>query len=97
VFSPPRPGIAVGRAIAYGFGVRLGSEFRPWGWGISQFDWGGHDVFTHRPASRWGPEARVEKHALAPRSLREREEQQTGQPYLEEHGQPVESSDPPGK
>jgi hypothetical protein len=97
VFSPPRPGFAVASAIIYGFGVRLGSAFRSWGWGVSQFDWAGHDVFTHRPASRWGPEARVEKHALVPRSLRERDEEQKGQPYLEEHGQPIESSDPPGK
>jgi len=34
VFWPPRPGIVVGAAISFGFGVNLGVAFRPWGWGI---------------------------------------------------------------
>jgi len=45
VFLAPRPGFFVGGAIRFGFGITLGTWFRPWGWGYSRFDWGGHGVF----------------------------------------------------
>lgn len=47
VFFPPRPGFVVGGAIHFGFGVTVGAFFRPWGWGVSRFDWGGHAVFIN--------------------------------------------------
>src|SRR5579872_5775700 len=45
VFFAPRPGFFVGGAIRFGFGVSIGGFFRPWGWGYSRFDWGGHALF----------------------------------------------------
>jgi hypothetical protein len=47
VFIAPRPGFVVGGAIRFGFGITLGIAFRPWGWGYSRFDWGGHSVFIN--------------------------------------------------
>lgn len=47
VFFAPRPGFFVGGAIRFGFGVTIGGFFRPWGWGYSRFDWGGHAVFIN--------------------------------------------------
>lgn len=44
VFAAPRPGFFVGGAIGFGFGINLGVAFRPWGWGYTRFDWGGHGV-----------------------------------------------------
>ena len=41
VFFAPRPGFVVGGAIRFGYGVTIGGFFRPWGWGVSRFDWGG--------------------------------------------------------
>ncbi|HMD39060.1 MAG TPA: DUF3300 domain-containing protein [Candidatus Acidoferrum sp.] len=71
VFFAPRPGFFVGGAIGFGFGVTIGAWFRPWGWGYSRFDWGGHAVFiNNRPWGRtwvnrgvyvhagWGPGVR---------------------------------------
>ncbi len=52
VFFAPRPGFFVGGGIRFGFGVSIGGFFRPWGWGYSRFDWGGHRLFINdRP---WG-------------------------------------------
>jgi hypothetical protein len=47
VFVAPRPGFVVGGAIRFGFGVTIGTFFRPWGWGVSRFDWGAHAVFIN--------------------------------------------------
>ena len=47
VFFPPRPGIVVGAAISFGFGVTVTAAFRPWGWGVCRFDWGAHVLFIH--------------------------------------------------
>ena len=47
VFFAPRPGFVVGGAIRFGFGVTIGGFFRPWGWGVGRFDWGGHSVFIN--------------------------------------------------
>lgn len=52
VFWPPRPGIVVGAAISFGFGVNLGLAFRPWGWGVVRFDWGAHALFINNVV--WG-------------------------------------------
>jgi hypothetical protein len=52
VFWPPRPGIVVGAAISFGFGVTLGVAFRPWGWGVVRFDWGAHALFINNVV--WG-------------------------------------------
>jgi hypothetical protein len=52
VFWPPRPGIVVGAAISFGFGVNLGVAFRPWGWGVVRFDWGAHALFINNVV--WG-------------------------------------------
>jgi hypothetical protein len=40
VFVRPRPGIFVGGAVRFGFGVRIGGAFAPWGWGTTRFGWG---------------------------------------------------------
>ena len=54
VFFPPRPGLYVGGAIRFGFGVGIGGFFAPWGWvmGGIGFDWGAHRVFVNR--APWG-------------------------------------------
>lgn len=54
VFFPPRPGLFVGGAIRFGFGVTVGGYFAPWGWvaGGIGFDWGRHSVFVNR--APWG-------------------------------------------
>lgn len=47
VFYPPRPGISVGAAVSFRFGITLGAFFSPWGWGpgYGHFDWDRHEVF----------------------------------------------------
>jgi hypothetical protein len=52
VFIAPRPGFAIGGAISFRFGVTIGAAFRPWGWGLNRFDWGGHALFINN--ARWG-------------------------------------------
>jgi hypothetical protein len=52
VFLPPRRGFAVGGAISFGFGVRLGVEFEPWGWGATRFGWPTHTVIINN--APWG-------------------------------------------
>jgi hypothetical protein len=47
VFFAPRPGFFVGGGIRFGFGVGIGGFFRPWGWGYSRFDWGGHRLYIN--------------------------------------------------
>jgi hypothetical protein len=42
VFLAPRPGFAVGVAINFGFGITIGSAFRPWGWGGVHIAWDSH-------------------------------------------------------
>jgi hypothetical protein len=52
VFAAPRPGFAVGFAIRFGFGVSIGFAFRPWGWGLTGFNWVGHAVIVNN--APWG-------------------------------------------
>jgi hypothetical protein len=47
VFVAPRPGFAVGLAIRFGFGINIGFAFRPWGWGLTRFNWGGHALIVN--------------------------------------------------
>jgi len=52
VFYPPRRGIVVGGAIRFGYGVTIGTYFRPWGWGYDRFDWGRHVVIINNEPRR---------------------------------------------
>jgi hypothetical protein len=52
VFVRPRPGFAVGFAIRFGFGVGIGFAFRPWGWSLTRFNWGGHALIVNNVP--WG-------------------------------------------
>ena len=54
VFFAPRPGVVVGGAIRFGFGVSIGGFSAPCGWapGGIRFDWGAHAVFLNN--ARWG-------------------------------------------
>jgi hypothetical protein len=52
VFYAPRPGFFVGGGIRFGFGVSIGSYYRPWGWGGERFDWGAHRVYINN--APWG-------------------------------------------
>jgi hypothetical protein len=40
VFAPPRRGVSLYGVIAFGYGVRLGPAWTPWGWGTTRFGWG---------------------------------------------------------
>jgi hypothetical protein len=63
VFAPPRPGFFVGGAIGFGFGVTVGTWFRPWGWGSSHFVWSNHVVIVNnRPWARTWVNRRVYVH-----------------------------------
>jgi hypothetical protein len=53
VYFAPRPGFVVGSAIGLGFGVTIGTYFRPWGWGYSHLGWRDHVVIVNnRPWNR---------------------------------------------
>jgi hypothetical protein len=52
VFVAPRPGFAIGFAIRFGFGINIGFAFRPWGWGLTRFNWGGHTLIVN--SVPWG-------------------------------------------
>ena len=47
VFAAPRPGVAVVGAVRFGFGVRIGPAFAPWGWGTTRFAWGEHTLIVN--------------------------------------------------
>jgi hypothetical protein len=47
VFARPGPGFVVSGAIRFGFGVRLGVAFAPWGWGATRFGWGEHALIVN--------------------------------------------------
>ncbi len=52
VFAPPRRGVIVGGAIRFGFGIRLGAVFAPWGWGTTRFVWGERRLIVN--GAPWG-------------------------------------------
>jgi hypothetical protein len=71
VYAAPRPGFAVGAAIGFGFGVTIGTFFRPWGWGYSRFDWRAHGFFVdNRPWGRTWANRRVYVHPYAAAGVR---------------------------
>jgi hypothetical protein len=47
VFAAPRPGVAVAGAVRFGYGVRIGAAFAPWGWGTTRFAWGERVVIVN--------------------------------------------------
>jgi hypothetical protein len=51
VFAPPPPGFYVAGAIQFGFGVRVGLAFAPWGWGTTRILWDRHAVIINNV--RW--------------------------------------------
>jgi Protein of unknown function (DUF3300) len=63
VFAPPRPGFVVGAAIGFGFGIAIGTWFRPWGWGATRFVWNTHVVVVNgRPWERTWVNRRTYNH-----------------------------------
>jgi len=71
VYAAPRPGFVVGAAIGFGFGVTIGTFFRPWGWGYSRFDWRAHGFFIdNRPWGRTWANRRVYVHPYAAAGVR---------------------------
>jgi Protein of unknown function (DUF3300) len=52
VFGPPPPRFFVAGAIGFGFGVRIGTWFGPWGWGSTHFAWGSHALIINN--APWG-------------------------------------------
>lgn len=49
VYYPPRPRFVVSSAIYFGYGVRLGGWYEPWGWRQSGFEWSNHRVVYGYP------------------------------------------------
>ena len=63
VFVAPRPGFFVGGAVRFGFGISIGTAFRPWGWGYDRFDWDRRVVvINNRPWGRDWDNRRVYEH-----------------------------------
>lgn len=56
VFAPPRPRFILSSAIYFGYGVRLGLWFEPWGYGPGGFYWPSHRVVYGYPG--WGRPSR---------------------------------------
>jgi hypothetical protein len=56
LLEPPPPGIVIGTAVRFGFGVRIGASFAPWGWGSTRFVWSNHALIVNNSAWRreWG-------------------------------------------
>jgi len=71
VYARPRAGFVVGGAIGFGFGVSIGTYFRPWGWGYSRFDWRSHGYFVdNRHWGRTWANRRVYVHPYATAGVR---------------------------
>jgi hypothetical protein len=51
VFAAPRPGFVLTAGIGFGFGVTIGTWFRPCGWGSSRFVWASHALIVNNV--RW--------------------------------------------
>jgi hypothetical protein len=52
VFLPPPPGFVIAGAIGFGFGIRIGTWFGPWGWGSTNFIWATHGLIINNVP--WG-------------------------------------------
>ncbi len=82
VYSRPRPGFMVGGAINFGFGVTIGTAFRPWGWGGNRFGWTNHTVILNNRGwdRRWNNRTtyvhpyEVPRYNTAPARVQERHE-----------------------
>jgi len=101
VYAPPRRGFVMAGAIRFGYGVRLGAVFAPWGWRTNRFAWGQHTVIINNAPWRrtWGnrltyvhpytvprySRAASEQHRAVERSRKERDEATSGRKYKEEH------------
>jgi hypothetical protein len=51
VFVAPRPGVVMGAAIRFNFGVWLGPAFGAWGWGATRFAWADYALILNNV--RW--------------------------------------------
>lgn len=82
VYSRPRPGFMVGGAINFGFGVTIGTAFRPWGWGGNRFVWANRTVIVNNRGwdRRWTNRTtyvhpyEVQRYNNAPARIQERHE-----------------------
>ena len=52
VFARPRPGFVMSTGVYWGFGIRLGAWFGPWGWGMARIAWPTHTVIINNVP--WG-------------------------------------------
>src|SRR5262249_11809858 len=52
VFAAPPRGFVVASAIRFGYGVRIGVGFAPWGWGSTRFEWGTRRLIVN--SAPWG-------------------------------------------
>jgi hypothetical protein len=99
VFVAPHRGVAIGAAIRFDFGVRLGPAFSPWGWGVTRFAWADHALILNnvRWERTWANRASylhpytvrpIEHHLLIPRTTQEREHERHGRPagHEKHHG-----------
>ena len=54
VFAPPPPGFILAGGIGFGFGVRIGGWFGPWGWGSTHIICASHTLMLNN--TPWGRE-----------------------------------------
>ena len=54
VFGPPPLGFILARGVVFGFGVRIGGWFGPWGWGSTHIVWATHTLMLDN--APWGRE-----------------------------------------
>jgi len=52
VFGPPPPAFVITGGIGFGFGVRIGTWFGPWGWGSTNCIWATHTLIVNNVP--WG-------------------------------------------
>jgi hypothetical protein len=104
VFLPPRRGVVLTGAIRFGYGVRLGPWFEPWGWGATSFGWATHTViinrapwgrtwanratYVHPYAVRRSPAHEIDRHRAVARTPRERDAERSGRRSREDHATP---------
>ncbi len=64
VFGPPPPGFVIAGAIGFGFGVRIGTWFGPWGWGSTTLHLG--DPHADDQQRALGPRVGQPRHLRPP-------------------------------